>query len=186
MHRKLSLGEHTQKIEIFFTACQRKSRIEMNYCKNMVDGIAVTIAKITFGTKCVVPRDCFMQNCTLYFFSKPPRNSLLYFQQTNTLDLNLIFYEQKSFCSFKGYKRRLKSRKKLTLFLINPISLVPRFIFYGKSGTSQKNNFHAEKAVLTTNVILLQYRSYRNQYRTTAFSVDPYMTLYKEKNSIEF
>ena len=57
---------------------------------------------------------------------------------------------------------------------LNSSQLVPRFALYGKCGTFQKCT---ENAVLTTNPILLQYRWYRDWYRTTAFSVDPYMSL---------
>ena len=39
---------------------------------------------------------------------------------------------------------------------------------------SKKMNFYAENAVPTTKFNLLQYRWYRNWYRTTAFSVDPF------------
>ena len=56
---------------------------------------------------------------------------------------------------------------------LNSTQLVPRFIEYGKCGTFQKMNFYAENAVPTTKFNLLQYRWYRDWYRTTAFSVDP-------------
>ena len=60
---------------------------------------------------------------------------------------------------------------------LNSTQLVPRFIKYGKCGTFQKMNFYAENAVPTTKFNLLQYRWYRNWYRTTAFSVDPQIIL---------
>ena len=54
---------------------------------------------------------------------------------------------------------------------LNSTQLVPRFVLYGKCGTSRK---YTENAVVATTPILLQYRRYRDWYRTTAFSVDPF------------
>ena len=60
---------------------------------------------------------------------------------------------------------------------------MPQFVLYGKCGTFQK---YTGNAVPTTNLILLQYRWYRDWYRTTAFSVDPkqYYIMYVVKVKI--